>query len=354
MSLMPDYREQLLRTATDRVRAPRRRARSGLAPMLASTLVALVVAGVAIVALHGRHGQRTSAPPTPAATAPTPLPPVATARRELLAELAVLRTGHPAHVTSQDLPYYLAPLPRSSPAGSSQPGQGRLDRPLVRTLRIGGYQVGLLPMTWQPTPHSKRTEGLALTLRAPATTGPASKIGQPTANGIDTRLRYLFTLPAPAAIKTQGMTLSAPRPARIKEMVADGITEVLVVVPDGVTSVRLSSFALAGQTSTLGLSAATAAVHDNVALVPVTGVTLQRLRVTAASLRRHLLFGQSNPHNCRLGFETYSLPATAQMVWTNASGTTVNTVAAPIHLFPSTEHPDFPFKVCPSPKAPAP
>jgi hypothetical protein len=353
MSLMPEYREQLLRTAADRTRAPRGAARSGLAPILASALVALAVAGVAIVLIHGRHGQRVSPSSTPAATTATALPSVAAARRELLAELAVLRTGHPAHVRSQDLPYYLAPLPRSSPAGSYQPGQGRLDRPLARTLRIDGYQIELLPMTWQPTPHSRRTEGLALTLRAPATTGLASEIGQLTENGIDTRLGYLFTLPAPAAIKTRGMTLSAPRPSDIREMAADGVTAVLVVVPDGVTSVRLSSFALAGRTSMLGISPATAAVRDNVAIVPVTGVTVQRLHVSADNLRRHLFFGQKDPHNCRLGFATYSLPAAAQMTWTNASGTTVNTVAASIHLFASTEHPVFPRNFCRSPKPPA-
>jgi hypothetical protein len=349
----PKHREQQLRAATGRLGAPRRPARSGLAPIVASALVAVAVAGVALIMLHRRHGQRVIAAPALAATAVTPLPSVATARAELLAELAVLRTGHPAHVRRQDLPYYLRPLPRSAPEGAYQPGQGRLDRPLVRTVRIGGYRVGLLPITWRPTPRSKRTEGLVLTLRAPVTRGPASGIAQPIENGIDTRSRYLFTLPAPAAIRTRGMTLSAPRPASVREMVADGSTEVLVVVPDGVTSVRLSSFALAGRTSTLGMSAATAAVHDNVALVPITGVRLQRLHIPARSLGRHLFFARIQPHPCRTTFATYSLPATAQMVWTNASRLAVNTVAAPIHLFASTDHPVFPRPICPAPQAPA-
>jgi hypothetical protein len=294
-----------------------------------------------------------SARHAPGSPRSTPLPSAATARRELLAELAVLRTGHPAHLRRQDLPYYLRPLPRSAPKGAYQPGQGRLDRPLLRTLRIGGYQVGLLPITWRPTPHSKRTEGLALTLRAPATTGIASHIPQPTENGIDTHSRYLFTLPAPATIRTRGMTLSAPRTARIRKMVADGITEVLVVVPDGVTSVRLSSFALAGRTSTLGIPTTVAAVHDNVALMPVPGITFQRLHISAGSLRRQLFFAHINPDTCRTSFATYSLPATTQMVWINASGTTVNTVAASVHLFASTEHPVYPRPFCPAPQAPA-
>jgi hypothetical protein len=41
------------------------------------------------------------------------------------------------------------------------------------------------------------------------------------------------------------------------------------------------------------------------------------------------------------------------MVWTDASGTAVNTVAASIHLFASTEHPVFPRPFCAAPKTPA-
>ena len=353
MSPMPDDREQPARTATDRVRAPRRRARSGARSH--ARLDARRARG------GGRRDRRAPRPPRPTYERP------AHARRH--GTDAATARRDPRRNCSPSLPYCAPVIPLTSrprifpitwrrsrdPRPRAPPSLGRdgSTASWFGTLRIGGYQVGLLPMTWQPTPHSKRTEGLALTLRAPATTGPASKIGQPTANGIDTRLRYLFTLPAPAAIKTQGMTLERPPPRQDQG--------------DGRRRHHRGARCRARRRH-LGPAVVVCACRPDVEARPVRGNRGRaRQRRAGAGHRRHPptsacnrcqpapppALRPSNPHNCRLGFGTYSLPATAQMVWTNASGTTVNTVAAPIHLFPSTEHPDFPFKVCPSPKAPA-
>jgi hypothetical protein len=305
MTVLPEFHDQL--QAAARRQAGRRLPRPGIAlrgslgTIILTTLSAGVVAAVAVVLSTAvRAGPGT----TPSAKARSS---VASSRAALLQTLAVLRTPQTA-ADRRSLPSGFLGIQSGRHAGRvvnnsnyqrflRDRGYPQVDRSLVRVAGVAsGGALTFVPMTFrQTTPHrhgigklvtftlhGPRVEGLALSLRLPGTDRvdvSPSTVGALRAEGVN-----LFTY-------------------------ADHENAGVVVVPDGVTEVRLSRFRVTSRVHvdpTL-IPAVTAPVYDNIALFHVAAPTV----VTQGGLP-----GEG-------GAGMYSTDAHAQMSWVGPQGQVV-------------------------------
>ncbi|MGH3266078.1 MAG: hypothetical protein ACRDNS_29255, partial [Trebonia sp.] len=221
MTLMPEFRRQLLEAATNH---PHERARrlvstglprfglTGMRPRLGTALAAIlsilvVVAVGAVLLTTGRAHRSVGTQPG------SPAPGVAAARAQLLGELGALRRGQ-----ASKLPAHF-----SLPVSHLQ-----IDRSLVRTVKTSGYKVTLIPVTHavRGSASTHLTTGLVVTVQ-----GPKMPSGFPAiANGF-----FAVGNPvSPAAIARQGTIITM--------YVRGPLNRAVVIVPDGIARVQLSRF----------------------------------------------------------------------------------------------------------------
>jgi hypothetical protein len=332
MTLMPEFRDQLLTAASRQVptgSAPVRSARPARplgrlrTPLgaVASILVVITIAVAALLTLG--HGHRADTVVGPSAAARDE---VTATRAQLLHELGVLRGGHAPVTLSQGFLIGTrgpgsrrnvtgtAPLP-----GLSSRGPVRLDRSLVRILRPDGYTVALLPVVYA------RPGGSSLT-GTHRTTGLASIVEWPKGRGLWNARSSVSGPVTPSAIAAHGST--------DVEYVNGSVNRAFVIVPDGVAHVELSDFRLTGSAATgdpaATIAAASAPVHHNVATITLRGVTPAAFHRTANALPEH--GGIFRSHHCRMTSEVSFVSASARMTWTSATGSTIRTITVPIGL----------------------
>ncbi len=308
MTLMPEFRRELLEAAASRAHQPgRRHPRFGLprprlgAPIAVAASILVVVAVAAAVLTLGRshHGAGTPG----GQRSGSEVPGVAVARAQLLGELGVLRRGHASKLAAH------VPLPVS---------HVQIDRSLVRTVQTEGYKVTLVPVshTVRGSASSHRTTGLVVTVQ-----GPKVPSGFPAiANGSSTIGGPL----SPATIAHHGTIFVV--------YVSGSLNRAVVIMPDGVTRVQLSRFkpdrSSGGRIA--AIAPASAPVHDNVAVIPLSGVTTTALHQTQQTLRGH--GGLFSSHHCRVNAALYFVPVSARVTWwreintgSEARATTVQT-----------------------------
>ena len=305
MTLMPEFRRQLLEAAASRpdehgrrhpgVSLPRFglvRLRSRLgAPMAATASVLLVVAVVAVVLTIGRAHRGAGTPGDQRASGQ---PNVATARAQLLGELGWLRGGH--------MPKLAANL--SLPVSHLQ-----IDRSLVRTVQTRGYKVTLIPVSHavSGSASGRRTTGLVVTVQGPNVPSGFPAIGNGSV--------AVGNPVSPATIARQGTI--------IMMYVSGPLNRAVVIVPDGVTRVQLSRFvpdrSRGGRLA--AMAPASASVQNNVAVIPLPDVTTTALHQTQQTVRAH--GGLFSSHHCRVNAALYFVPVSARMTWwrTTATGT---------------------------------
>lgn len=297
MTLMPEFRQQLLEAAANR---PRRRGRSHSgfvlprvghtrlrprlgAPTAAIASIVVVVAVVAVVLTIGRAHRGAG---TTGGQRDGGVPGVATSRAQLLGEIGALRHGHASKLAAH------LPLPVS---------QLQIDRPLVRTVHTRGYRVTLIPTSYavRGPASGHRTTGLIVTVQGPdvhsgfpAIPNGSVAIGDPV---------------SPAAIARHGTIIIM--------YVSGALNRAVVIVPDGVTRVQLSRFVPDRSTDgrVAAISPASAPVHDNVAVIALPGVTTTALHQTRQTLRGD--GGLFSSHHCRVNAVLYFVSVSARMTW---------------------------------------
>jgi hypothetical protein len=231
------------------------------------------------------------------------VPGVATARAQLLGELGALRRGHASKLAA----HFSLPV-----------SHVQIDRSLVRTVQTRGYKVTLIPVSHavRGSASSRRTTGLVVMVQGPNVHSGFPAIG----NG-----SYAIGNPvSPAAIARRGTIIIM--------YVSGPLNRAVVVAPDGVTRVQLSRF-VPDRSSGGRLAAiapASAAVHDNVAVIPLPDVTTTTLHQTQQTVRGH--GGLFSSHHCRVNAVLYFVPVSARMTWwrktdsgSEAHATTVRT-----------------------------
>jgi hypothetical protein len=302
MTLMPEFRQQLLEAAANRppergrwhsgLGLPRislTRLRPRLGALIATTASILVVVAVVAVVLTIGRAHRGSSRPL-GGQRNGGVPGVATARAQLLGELGALRRGH---VSTLAVPL---PVPRL-----------QIDRSLVRTVQTRGYKVTLIPVSYwvHGSGSSRRTTGLVATVQGPNLPSGFPAIG----NG-----SFTVTNPvSPAAIARHGTIIIM--------YVSGPLNRAVVIVPDGVTRVQLSRF-VADRSSGRRLAAiapASASVHDNVAVIPLSDVTITTLHQTRQSVRGD--GGVFSTRHCRVNAALYFVPVSARMTWWRKTNT---------------------------------
>jgi hypothetical protein len=328
MTLMPEYRRQLLEAAASRAHEPgRRHPRFGLprprlgAPIAAaaSILVVVAVAAVALTLGHSRHGAGTPGGQRNGSEVPG----VAAARAQLLGELGVLRSGHASKLAAH------VALPES---------HVQIDRSLVRTVQTGGYKVTLVPVSHavRASASSHRTTGLVVTVQGPNVRSGFPAIGKGS-----------FTVGGPVSPAT------IARHGTIFVVYVSGpLSRAVVIVPDGVTRVQLSRFepdrSSGGRIA--AIAPASAPVHDNVAVIPLPGVTTTALDQTQQTLRGH--GGLFSSHHCRVNAALYFVPVSVRMTWwrksDTASGARATTVRTSLNAYSTTLLPRAPCRRSPS------
>jgi hypothetical protein len=308
MTLMPEFRRQLLEAAASRAHEPGRRhprfvlprPRLG-APIAAAASILVVVAVVAVVLTlgHARHGAGTPGGQRNGSEVPG----VAAARAQLLGELGALRRGHAPKLATH------VALPES---------HLQVDQSLVRTVQTHGYKMTLFPVTHavRGSTSSHRTTGLVVTVQ-----GPKVRSGFPAIG------RGSYTLGGPVSPAT------IARHGTIVLMYVSGpLNRAVVIVPDGVTRVQLSRFepdrSSGGRIA--AIAPASAPVHDNVAVIPLPGVTTTALHQTQRTLRGN--GGLFSTHDCSVNAALYFVPVSVRMTWwrktdagSEAHATTVRT-----------------------------
>jgi hypothetical protein len=329
MSLMPEYREQLTTAAAGRRRrGPLSRGMSAV-PALVVVLVALAIAAGAMLALrHHSSGGASTGPTSTAADAP---PPVGAARKQLRSQLGVLRTGA-SQAPRAIIPTIFRPIPHR-PKGSYNFDHTRLDRPLVRSVRLGRYEVGVLPTTWRPPGRSERSEGLIASFY-----GPGVDQLPPRLQRRDPIPQISSAIPpaAPSVIARHGLIVTSE--------VAPGVDRGAMIVPDGVAAIRLSAVRITRTRSidpaAVPIVPATGAVHDNVAPLALTGLTVAHLGLSrVAVVHRQYMARPAVSRSCRYSFAIYGLPATARITWLNASDDPIARVATKLTLYVTSDHP---------------
>jgi hypothetical protein len=261
-------------------------------PTLASVLVTVVVLALALT-LAGQRHQRTSAS----------APGVQAARAQLIAHFGVLRRPQ----TKADLdPTFVSRGILAPPLGPERAlvrwGYPKLDRPLVRVIHIPAWhaKVALEPVTFQPSPSSpRRSEGLDLELWV----GTARTIPPSSDDGTGPRPTSIGTLLAHGL----GLT-SAPR--------GRGFIDGVVVVPDGVASIRLGPIRLVREPVTVDPSQFgifTATVRNNIAAfqIPMPTVVLSHSKYSM----------------------TFAGGGIAQATWFDAGGKPIKRTTTELDLF---------------------
>jgi hypothetical protein len=303
MTLMPEFRRQLLEAAAtrphERGRFPfglglprlgltRMRPRRG-GPIAATASILVVVAVAAVVLTIGRahRGVR-----TPSRQRESAVPGVATARAQLLGELGALRRGQVSKLAAR-LSYPVSKL--------------QIDRPLARTVQTSGYAVTLIPVSHavRGSASSRRTSGLVVMVQGPNVPSGFPAIG----NGSVT----VGNPVSPAAIARQGTIMIM--------YVSGSLNRAIAIVPDGVTRVQLSRFvpdrSSGGRFA--AIAPASASVHDNVAVIPLPDVTTTALHQTRQTVRGD--GGLFSSHHCRVNAVLYFVPVSARMTWWRATAT---------------------------------
>ena len=312
-TLMPEFRQQLLDAAAARSRGRGRLTGSFGAPRLrlprlrrplgtslaAVTSILVVVAVMAVVLTAGRahHG-----PTAPGGQPSGGVPSVAAARAQLLGELGALRHGHASPLAAH-LPLFVSPQ--------------QIDRSLVRTVQTDGYTLTLIPVSYTvggPRPR-QRTTGLIVMTQGPdvpkgfpAIANPALAVAEPV---------------SPAAIARHGA---------ITTMYVDGtLNRAIVIVPDGVTRVRLSQFVpdRSSPGRLAALAPASAPVHDNVAVLSIPGVTAAALHQTQQTVRDQ--GGLYSTHHCHMTAALYFVSVSARMTWWRHTDTGLKARTTTVH-----------------------
>ena len=309
MTLMPEFRQQLLEAAAERHPEPGRRigAPGGLrsrlawvrprvgAPLAIVASLLIVVAVGAVVLTIGRAHHRSG---TPADQRSGAAPGVAASRAQLLGELGALRGGR------------VSPLPGHF---SLPVSQMQIDRSSVRTVASAGYTVTLIPVTVPVRGSSprRRTTELVVTVQGPRVPSGFPALGEGST---------VFANPvSPAMIARQG--------AVIVMYVRGPLNRAVVIVPDGVTRVALSRFmplrSSGGRIA--AIAPAAASVHDNVAVISLSGVTAAALHQTHHTVANG--GGLFSSRRCHVNAVLYFVPVSARMTWwrTTASGTEART-----------------------------
>jgi len=138
-------------------------------------------------------------------------------------------------------------------------------------------------------------------------------------------------LPGVSQILAHGLFASSD--VQTSHHIPSGVTIAAILVPDEVTQVSLNSISLTAARTGRRIAqipAATATVHDNVALVRFTGLTERQLGV---SLNRRGYGAQGSGHLCTITSITYQIPTTAKMTWQNTHGNTTHTTTAHFYLY---------------------
>jgi len=285
--------------------------------MVASTLVVVAVVAVVLTLGHANHG-----PGTPGQTNGGKVPGVAEARGQLLGELGALRRSHPAKLAAH------LPLPVS---------HLQIDRSLVRRVQTDGYTVTLIPVSHRArrSPSHHRTTGLVATVQGPNVPSGFPAIGKGSVT--------IGAPVSPAAIAHHGT---------IFVMYVHGpLNRVVVIVPDGVTRVQLSRFEPERDSggAVAALAPASAPVHDNVAVIPLPGVTTTALHQTQQTVRDH--GGLFSSHHCRVNAALYFVPLSVRMTWwrttDTGSQTRTQTVRTSLNAYSTTLLPHTPCRRSP-------
>lgn len=298
MTLMPEFRRQLLEAAANR---PDERGRqhfglglprfglTRLRPRLGASIAAtasilVVVAVVAVVLTIGRGHHSVGTPGAPRARG---VPGVAAARAQLLGELGALRRGHVSKLAAH-LPL---PVPHL-----------QIDRSLVRTVETRGYKVTLIPVSHPAggsTPR-RRTTGLVVMVQGPNVPSGFAAIGNRST---------AFGNPVSAATIARQGTI-------IIMYVSGSLNRAVVIVPDGVKRVQLSHFVpdRSSGSRLAAIAPGSASVHDNVAVIPLPDVTAAALHQTQQTVRGGG-GGLFSSHHCRVNAALYFVPVSARMTW---------------------------------------
>ena len=272
MTALPEFHDQL--QAAARRQARRRLPRPGIAlrgslgTIILTTLSAGIAVAVAVVLLTTvRAGPGT----TPTGSA---LSSVASSRAELLRTVGALRTPQTA-ADRRSLPSGFLGIqsgPHAGPVVNNSNyqrflrdrGYPQVDGPLVRTAGLAsGGTLTFVPMTFrQTTPHRHGLGKLVtFTLHGPRVEGLALSLHLPGADRVDVSAIDARRVASP------GLNLFT---------YVDRQNTGVVVVPDGVTEVRLSGFRVTSHVHvdpTL-IPTVTAPVHDNIALIHVAAPTV--------------------------------------------------------------------------------
>ncbi len=321
--LMPEFRHQLTTAAAQRHTGGRFRRAGAIAPAALVALIALAIAAGAVLAL--RHHADTRAPAAQAASAPAT---VAQGRRELKAELGVLRDGRPAALSPTLIPPLFRPI--HGPKGTYRPGHSSLDAPLVRAVRLGAYRVGILPARWHPSGRRRASEGLVATFDGPGIDGVPPRVQRR-----DPTPQWSSPIPVtPAQVAQRGLIVDSE--------VGAGVDRGAIVVPDGVIGVRLTALELLptrqSGSRAVPIQPVTDQVHDNVAPLRIGGLTLKQLGLPRAGIPGRFYLGRPAKRSCRFAFVVYGMPARARMTWLKASGAPA-TVMTRLTLYVTTNRP---------------
>ncbi len=126
------------------------------------------------------------------------------------------------------------------------------------------------------------------------------------------------------ALRTHGLLLS--------NYAASGVDRGVMLVPDGVASIKLDHFRLlAPYAARLSqIPPTTSTVTDNVARLQITGLTEKNLDLNPHGLGRYI--HQVSGNGCQTTFAVYSLPATAQMTWLRRGRTPIRRITINLRL----------------------
>lgn len=313
MTLLPTVREQLTQAVRDAGRpgarvpgAERSGGRGRIVPWLrqsrlsagnalaaASLLLALVIGAGALLAV----GRQRPAPPAAAQR-------VQPALRVLTAHFSVLRRPQ----TAADQSTQLLPTPFGIPALHPAPersfarlGYPELERSLIRVISLPKLdaQVAFDPATWRLTwRSSRRAAGLYLVMHigTASTFWPVQQFGSgPEPTSVATLLAH-------------GLAITNPH-------VAEGLSDGVLVVPDGVARVTLRPVRLVGLPAPIGPAAygsVTATVSHNLALF--------QLPIPVAI-------------TWRTASGVYSARSIAEATWYGPSGTIIKRTTTSVDVF---------------------
>jgi hypothetical protein len=255
MTILPEFHDQLYaaaqRHARRRLPRPQITPPRALGTVVVTGLSTAVVIAVAAVLLSA-HGVGPSRAPT------SKTPSVANSRTELLQTLAALRTPQ----TAASRP--IATILMEAPSNQRDQGYPRVDGPLVRSVGLAsGGAVTLVPTTFRQTTRHYHGLGKRVT----------STLHGPRIEGLSVLLR----LPATASVESSPVSVGALRAQGVNVFTyVHHQNTGVVVVPDGVTNVRLSAFRVTSRVHVdpALIPAATASVHDNIALFHVVAPTV--------------------------------------------------------------------------------